>query len=54
VEYTWDNGQIGDAIVKERLDIAFDGEGSVNRFGHSRVRYIVLTKSDHLFVALEF
>jgi hypothetical protein len=54
VEYTWDNGQVGDANVKARLDRAFGDDAFVNRFAHSRVRHIVSAESDHSFVLVDF
>nr|XP_051229397.1 uncharacterized protein LOC127347221 [Lolium perenne] len=54
VEYTWDNGQAGEANVKARLDRAFGDEAFVKRFHHYRVRHIVSTESDHCFVLVQF
>ncbi|XP_071683595.1 uncharacterized protein [Lolium perenne] len=54
VEYTWDNGQMGVANVKARLDRAFGDELFVITFAHYRVRHIVSAESDHCFVFVEF
>ncbi|KAM0859687.1 hypothetical protein ACQ4PT_047052 [Festuca glaucescens] len=53
VEYTWDNGQMGVANVKARLDRSLGNEAFMNMFAHKRVRHIVTSESDHCFVLSE-
>jgi hypothetical protein len=53
VEYTWDNGQMGESNVKSRLDRAFGNEGLMAKFEHIKVRHIITTESDHCFVKVE-
>ena len=52
-EYTWDNGQTGDDDVRARLDRAFGNPALIQMFGHSRVRHISTTDSDHCLVLVE-
>jgi hypothetical protein len=53
-EYTWDNGQLGNANVKARLDRAFGNAAFTNKFEHIKVWHIVSTESDHYFISVEF
>ena len=54
VEYTWDNGQMGNANVKARLDRAFGSDAFLNKFEHVSVRHIVMSESDHYMVLVDF
>jgi hypothetical protein len=54
VEYTWDNGQEGNANVKACLGRAFGDENFVNRFAQYKVRHIVSTESDHCLLLWSF
>jgi hypothetical protein len=54
VEYTWDNGQMGESNVKARLDRAFGNEVFLNKFEHISMWHIVTTESDHCFVLVKF
>jgi hypothetical protein len=52
-EYTWDNGQAGDANVKARLDRAFGNEAFLSKFENTKVRHVVTTESDHCVLLVE-
>lgn len=52
-EYTWDNGQAGDANLEARLDRAFGNMDLIHMFAQTRVRHISTTESDHCFVMVD-
>jgi hypothetical protein len=52
-EYTWDNGQAGDANVKARLDRAFGNEAFLSKFENTKVRHVLTTESDHCVLLVE-
>ena len=52
-EYTWDNGQQGNANVKARLDRGFRNPHYVHMFPDTHVQHIATAESDHCFVMVD-
>ena len=51
-KYTWSNGQLGNAIIKERLDMGVANHEWCNLFPKAEVCVEALTNSDHTLLTL--
>ena len=52
MQYTWDNGRVGNAAIRERLDRVVSNPKWRLMFPKAIVSHIVCTKSNHLALVL--